>query len=91
MILLHSTATYTLSGCVDECQPLRSGPAAAVAVAAPDSAGQPAAAAVYFQKVRLLIIHSRDRHLHVRGRGLHSFTSQLNLSRVCHKKTTYTP
>jgi hypothetical protein len=27
----------------------------------------------------------------VEGRGLHSFTSQLNLSRVCHKKTPYTP
>ena len=25
------------------------------------------------------------------GRGLHSSTSQLNLSRVCHKKTPYTP
>ena len=25
------------------------------------------------------------------GRGLHSFTFQLNLSRVCHKKTPYTP
>ena len=24
-------------------------------------------------------------------RGLHSLTSQLNLSRVCHKKTPYTP
>jgi len=24
------------------------------------------------------------------GRGLHSSTSQLNLSRVCHKKTPYT-
>jgi len=27
----------------------------------------------------------------VYGGGLHSSTSQLNLSRVCHKKTTYTP
>jgi hypothetical protein len=27
----------------------------------------------------------------LRGRGLHSSTSQLNLSRVCHKKTPYTP
>ena len=27
----------------------------------------------------------------VAGRGLHSSTSQLNLSRVCHKKTPYTP
>ena len=26
-----------------------------------------------------------------RFRGLHSSTSQLNLSRVCHKKTPYTP
>jgi hypothetical protein len=25
------------------------------------------------------------------GRGLHSSTSRLNLSRVCHKKTPYTP
>jgi hypothetical protein len=25
------------------------------------------------------------------GRGSHSSTSQLNLSRVCHKKTPYTP
>jgi len=25
------------------------------------------------------------------GRGLHSSTSQLNLSRVCHKETPYTP
>ena len=25
------------------------------------------------------------------GRGLHSSTYQLNLSRVCHKKTPYTP
>ena len=25
------------------------------------------------------------------GRGLHSSTSQLNLSRVCHKTTPYTP
>ena len=25
------------------------------------------------------------------GRGLHSSTSLLNLSRVCHKKTPYTP
>ena len=25
------------------------------------------------------------------GRGLHSSTSQLNLSRVCRKKTPYTP
>jgi magnesium-transporting ATPase (P-type) len=25
------------------------------------------------------------------GRGLHSFTFQLNFSRVCHKKTPYTP
>jgi hypothetical protein len=27
----------------------------------------------------------------IHGRGLHSFISQLNLSRVCHKKTPYTP
>jgi len=26
----------------------------------------------------------------IEGRGLHSSTSQLNLSRVCHKKTPYT-
>ena len=25
------------------------------------------------------------------GRGLYSSTSQLNLSRVCHKRTFYTP
>jgi hypothetical protein len=32
-----------------------------------------------------------DLRLVVAGRGLHSSTSQLNLSRVCHKKTPYTP
>jgi TPR repeat protein len=30
-------------------------------------------------------------YVNVAGRGLHSSTSQLNLSRVCHKKTPYTP
>ena len=29
--------------------------------------------------------------LDVIGRGLHLSSSQLNLSRVCHKKTPYTP
>jgi len=32
-----------------------------------------------------------DGEWHDDGRGLHSSTSQLNLSRVCHKKTAYTP
>jgi len=28
---------------------------------------------------------------HLTGGGLHSSSPQLNLSRVCHKKTPYTP
>jgi hypothetical protein len=41
--------------------------------------------------LRLWIHLSRSRLHLLTGRGLHSFTSQLNFSRICHKKPPYTP
>jgi len=47
-------------------------------------------------QLHLAPLHNGYHHvllakLRSQGRGLHSSTSQLNLSRVCHKKTPYTP
>jgi len=67
-----------LSRQVDECKSLGEGDAGGGAGAGGGGAG--------VQRLRQHALEQDDP-----GRGLHSSTSQLNLSHVRHKKTPYTP